>query len=710
MGSEKPNFLSQPVVKNIFMFRNGDPYYEARRVVINQRRICNFETFLREVTSGIQAPFGAVRNIYTPRRGHKVESLDNLQSGEQYVAAGRERFKKLDYLQIGFRKRRMLQSLPLQAKPLPPNRICVSARFLKPIKEPCPIFVVANGDTMNPAIRLLIHQRMLRQFDKILEMITEKMGLRVLGGVRSLYTHEGQQVTDGTKLESGQLYVAVGRERFKRLSYADLLFSNPRGARQVNGMKMGILPPIYRFPKQHGNRKSVVRSTDSGEGESKASPLHVNGGSRDQLSSFVREISQARLLSLRFKKSGQSITTGDNDDLDSKADYGNAEVKSLDQSTEEDLASDVTKSSEESGEKAEEKQEASAENTFEKETSVIQVEGAVKETTSPTKGGGEEENEAAKNENEGEVTALSKEQAEEVKEVKDTVVNECKRVPDERRATPDETREASGHSKKNIAEESREKSADVSEATANVSKDASDENQNEISVEHKEKEEMADESKDEVANDCRNESRNEVKDEVVDKRKNENTNESKDGAVDHLANESKDEVVKSRDEFTDETADKRNNENTNESQDIAVDHLANESKDEVSESREDLADKAPNESKDETPNESNAAAVDENKGELAFESKDETPNESNAAAVDENKDETPNESNAAAVDENKDETPNESNAVDGNKGELAIESKDETPDENKSVTSSGDQMTVHLNNINGDTKEGQNEG
>lgn len=44
--------------------------------------------------------------------------------------------------------------------------------------------VVANGDVLNSAVRLLIHQRMLGQFDKILEMITEKMGLRVLGGVR----------------------------------------------------------------------------------------------------------------------------------------------------------------------------------------------------------------------------------------------------------------------------------------------------------------------------------------------------------------------------------------------------------------------------------------------------------------------------------------------------------------------------------------------
>lgn len=44
--------------------------------------------------------------------------------------------------------------------------------------------VVANGDVLNPAVRLLIHQRMLGQFDRVLEMITEKMGLRVLGGVR----------------------------------------------------------------------------------------------------------------------------------------------------------------------------------------------------------------------------------------------------------------------------------------------------------------------------------------------------------------------------------------------------------------------------------------------------------------------------------------------------------------------------------------------
>ncbi|XP_071368841.1 doublecortin domain-containing protein 2-like [Centroberyx affinis] len=316
MSSEKPNFLSQPVVKNIFMYRNGDPYYEARRLVINQKRVCNFETLLREVTGGVQPSFGAVRNIYTPRGGHKVDCLESLQSGEQYVAAGREKFKKLDYLQIGSRKKRMMQTLPMQIRPLPQSRIIVSARFLKPIKEPCPIFVVANGDVLNPALRLLIHQRMLGQFDRILEMITEKMGLRVLGGVRSLYTYEGHQITEGKQLESGQLYVAVGREKFKKLPYSDLLFTKPRGMRRVNGTKASSLPPIYRFSKQNGNSKSMVRCSDSG-GDSKTSPPAHSGNNKEHLSSIVREISQARLMSLRKKRSGLSMSLGvsDNDDV-----------------------------------------------------------------------------------------------------------------------------------------------------------------------------------------------------------------------------------------------------------------------------------------------------------------------------------------------------------------------------------------------------------
>ncbi|CAL8289327.1 unnamed protein product [Merluccius merluccius] len=139
-------------------------------------------------------------------------------------------------------------------------------------------------------------------------MITEKMSLRVLGGVRSLYTFEGQQVTEVSQLESGQFYVAVGRERFKKLPYSDLIFSKPRGARRVNGSKSHSLPPIYKFSKQNGK--------SSGSGDSKVSPPiskaslpgHSSDSNKDHISSIVREISQARIMSLRRKKSGLSMS------------------------------------------------------------------------------------------------------------------------------------------------------------------------------------------------------------------------------------------------------------------------------------------------------------------------------------------------------------------------------------------------------------------
>ncbi|XP_031731214.1 doublecortin domain-containing protein 2-like [Anarrhichthys ocellatus] len=430
MSSEKPNFLSQPVVKNVFMYRNGDPYYDARRIVINQKRVANFDTLLREVTGDIQAPFGAVRNIYTPRGGHKVDCLESLQSGEQYVAAGRERFKRLDYLQIGSRRKKMMQTLPMQAKPLPPNRIIVSARFLKPIKEPCTIFVVANGDVLNPAMRVLIHQRMLSQFERILEMITEKMGLRVLGGVRSLYTYEGHPVTDGNQLECSQLYVAVGRERFKKLPYSDLLFTKPRGTRRVNGMKAYSLPPIYRFSKQNGNSKSMVRCSDSGDGNSKASPPSHNG-SKGHLSSIVREISQARLMSLRKKRSGQSMTLGisDNDDLESKADDGNAEDKTpQDQPAEENSADDATKAAEDNGETAGDKEEAVAENTTEEDPSTNKDEMKENQERIGEKEGGEdkEENTELNEEKEGATAGFEEEEEAVKKEVQEVVTDESK--------------------------------------------------------------------------------------------------------------------------------------------------------------------------------------------------------------------------------------------------------------------------------------------
>ena len=73
------------------------------------------------------------------------------------------------------------------------------------------------------------------RLDKLVNTWMETMGLLTLCLFSSLYTYEGHQVTDGNQLEGGQLYVAVGRERFKKLPYSDLLFTKPRMTRRVNG-------------------------------------------------------------------------------------------------------------------------------------------------------------------------------------------------------------------------------------------------------------------------------------------------------------------------------------------------------------------------------------------------------------------------------------------------------------------------------------------
>ena len=51
------------------------------------------------MTTGVKAPFGAVRNLYTPVGGTRVLDLAELLTGKTYVASGgaRTKFQKIEY-------------------------------------------------------------------------------------------------------------------------------------------------------------------------------------------------------------------------------------------------------------------------------------------------------------------------------------------------------------------------------------------------------------------------------------------------------------------------------------------------------------------------------------------------------------------------------------------------------------------------------------
>ncbi|XP_024607762.1 doublecortin domain-containing protein 2 isoform X2 [Neophocaena asiaeorientalis asiaeorientalis] len=265
-SSARSSHLSQPVVKSVLVYRNGDPFFAGRRFVFHEKKVSSFDAFLKEVTGGVQAPFGAVRNIYTPRTGHRIRKLDQIQTGGNYVAGGQEAFKKLNYLDIGEIKKRPMEVVNTEVKPVIHSRINVSARFRKPLLEPCAIFLIANGDLINPASRLLIPRKALNQWDHVLQMVTEKITLRS-GAVHRLYTLEGKLIESGAELENGQFYVAVGRDKFKKLPYSELLFDKST-MRRPYGQKASSLPPIVgsRRSKGSGNdrqSKSTVGSSDN---------------------------------------------------------------------------------------------------------------------------------------------------------------------------------------------------------------------------------------------------------------------------------------------------------------------------------------------------------------------------------------------------------------------------------------------------------------
>jgi len=87
--------------RKVYLYRNGIVNMDPKPLVVNERQIRDFSTFLTRVTSGLKAPV-AIRNIYTPCEGHRVRTLDQLQTGRYSVAGGNEQFRKIKWVGINW--------------------------------------------------------------------------------------------------------------------------------------------------------------------------------------------------------------------------------------------------------------------------------------------------------------------------------------------------------------------------------------------------------------------------------------------------------------------------------------------------------------------------------------------------------------------------------------------------------------------------------
>ncbi|KAI9515865.1 hypothetical protein NQZ68_020393 [Dissostichus eleginoides] len=224
-------------------------------------------------TIGLEASF-AVRNLYTPREGRKVQHLDNLMHGSVYVAAGQEHFKKLDYSAITTKKPQNKKEE--QIRPVVHSRLVVSARCKKATDESCTINVFTNGEVLVASVRIRIPKFTLRSWEHVLAMVTEKVGLRT-GAVQRLCTLDGRPVRGPTELENNQYYVAVGAEKFKALQYdhcnpcRDVMRENNRIEGQVTLLAVEkTRPPKVAFA--HTGFREDLEHTARGQMKKQAKP------------------------------------------------------------------------------------------------------------------------------------------------------------------------------------------------------------------------------------------------------------------------------------------------------------------------------------------------------------------------------------------------------------------------------------------------------
>nr|KAF6446411.1 doublecortin domain containing 2C [Rousettus aegyptiacus] len=181
MGARRP---SAPVdttpTKTILVYRNGDPFFEGRKFVLERRRVPTFEALLQQLTELVAAPFG-VRRLFTPTHGHLVLGLDALLPGGKYVAAGPEHFRKLDYIHIVPRKPVKMKKSK-EIVPVVHRDMHMPSRWRSLHHLPQCIHVFTNGNLLLPPIRVVIPKQRLAEWESVLATVNEKVF--PLGGVR----------------------------------------------------------------------------------------------------------------------------------------------------------------------------------------------------------------------------------------------------------------------------------------------------------------------------------------------------------------------------------------------------------------------------------------------------------------------------------------------------------------------------------------------
>ncbi|XP_055982380.1 doublecortin domain-containing protein 2C [Sorex fumeus] len=253
MGARKSySLVDTTPAKTILVYRNGDQFYVGKKFVLSRRRVATFEVLLEQLTQQVEVPFG-VRRLYTPTRGRRVLELEALQSGGKYVAAGREHFKKLDYVNIATRKSPKMRKLK-EIKPVVHSDINVPSRWQSYQRLSRHINVFTNGTLRIPPVKIIIPRFTIQDWNNVLATVGEKVF--PFGGVQRLFTLTGDLLDNSKELQDNQFYVAAGLDSFKHFSY----WKSPKVPKEVQEEYADIYK--HRRKKKEENKEKEAHKLD----------------------------------------------------------------------------------------------------------------------------------------------------------------------------------------------------------------------------------------------------------------------------------------------------------------------------------------------------------------------------------------------------------------------------------------------------------------
>ncbi|KAF0298844.1 Serine/threonine-protein kinase DCLK1 [Amphibalanus amphitrite] len=211
--------------KKVRFYRNGDRFFKGLAFAVPPDRYRTFDSLLADLTrssvvSRAALPMG-VRVIFT-LDGMKVNSLDDILEGQNYVCSSTDTFKKLDYLgsQDPTWNTRRGQPSPAHTPPqhsgsaqdmqTESSERMTAGGGSRDFIHPKLITVIRSGTRPRRLVRMLLNKKTAHSFEQVLQELSRAVKLDS-GVVRKIFTI--RELEDF--FDNDSLFIAYGHEKHR---------------------------------------------------------------------------------------------------------------------------------------------------------------------------------------------------------------------------------------------------------------------------------------------------------------------------------------------------------------------------------------------------------------------------------------------------------------------------------------------------------------